>query len=280
MREGIKAIGWMFLAAVAYYCIELLFNVIFLYIVRNVGNAGMGADQVIWINLVLKLVVMLVFGFWYMLQERLRHGQVDYRRVLTRKRVWGLLGTGLLGQYSMGFVLIFIRLLMPKAFLEYEKVTEVLLPEGNLPFLTILMVVVIGPIAEELLFRGVIYGGLRRGFTVTQAAVISAAVFGIYHKNIVQGIYAALFGLLLAYVFEKTQTIWGSTIVHMMFNLSPYLMRGLLAALQKSGINLPGLVYFGLYAVGIAAVILCVYSLHKLPGRYEKGKKRMEMSEE
>lgn len=91
----------------------------------------------------------------------------------------------------------------------------------------LLLVVVVGPIAEELLFRGVIYGGLRTCFPVDVSALVSALIFGIYHKNIVQGLYAAAFGIILAYIFEKTQSIWGSTLMHMAFNLSSYLISGI-----------------------------------------------------
>lgn len=69
-----------------------------------------------------------------------------------------------------------------------------------------------------------IYGQLREGFSVIPAACISGIMFGIYHKNIVQGIYAAVCGIVLACLFEKTHTIWGSIITHVMFNLSSYLV--------------------------------------------------------
>lgn len=72
-----------------------------------------------------------------------------------------------------------------------------------------------------------IYGGLRTCFPVDVSALVSALIFGIYHKNIVQGLYAAVFGIILAYIFEKTQSIWGSTLMHMAFNLSSYLISGI-----------------------------------------------------
>lgn len=279
MKEGIKTIAWTFLAAAVYYALEALFNVIFPFVMQGVSSVREGTDRLILINLVLKLVVMLVFGFWYILQERTWPGRPDYRSVLRPKRICCLAGTGLFGQYSLGILLILMKLMIPEAFAEYEKVTEVLSLRGGGAVLTIVMVVVIGPLAEELLFRGVLYGRLRRSFTVTQAAVISAAIFGIYHKNIVQGVYAALFGLLLAYTFEKTQTIWGCVIMHMMFNLSSYLVKGILGLMQKIGIWVPDVAYLVLYVASIAIIIVCVWSLHKLPGRYDKGKKRLEMSE-
>ena len=60
------------------------------------------------------------------------------------------------------------------------------------------------PIAEELLFRGVVYKRLKLYFGVTPALIGSALIFGIMHVNLVQFLYAAVIGLLLAFVLEKT----------------------------------------------------------------------------
>mgnify|MGYP000323272126 FL=1 len=59
------------------------------------------------------------------------------------------------------------------------------------------------PIAEELLFRGVVYKRLKLYFGVTPALIGSALIFGIMHVNLVQFLYAAVIGLLLAFVLEK-----------------------------------------------------------------------------
>lgn len=63
---------------------------------------------------------------------------------------------------------------------------------------------IIIPIAEELVFRGVVYRRLRMHFDVTKALLISAVIFGIVHTNLVQFIYAALLGILLAFLYEKS----------------------------------------------------------------------------
>ena len=60
------------------------------------------------------------------------------------------------------------------------------------------------PIAEELLFRGVVYKRLKLYFGVTPALIGSALIFGIMHVNLVQFLYAAVIGLFLAFVLEKT----------------------------------------------------------------------------
>ena len=175
-------------------------------------------------NFILKLVVLFVFGFWYAVRENKWHYRPDYRPLFTVKSIAGLTAIGLFGQYAIGITVGFLRYLLPNIFASYDNVSEILSLKNGSPFAVLLLVVAVGPIAEELLFRGVIYGGLRTCFPVDVSALVSALIFCIYHKNIVQGLYAAAFGIILAYIFEKTQSIWGSTLMHMAFNLSSYLI--------------------------------------------------------
>lgn len=154
-------------------------------------------------NFILKLVVLFVFGFWYAVRENKWHYRPDYRPLFTVKRIAGLTAIGLFGQYAIGITVGFLRYLLPNIFASYDNVSEILSLKNGSPFAVLLLVVVVGPIAEELLFRGVIYGGLRTCFPVDVSALVSALIFGIYHKNIVQGLYAAAFGIILAYIFEK-----------------------------------------------------------------------------
>lgn len=279
MKKMIKTIGWTLLAAFTYYIMEVMFNMVFWLVVPETATAEERMNLLLIANLVMKLVVMLVFGFWYMVRENKWHYRPDYRSVFTVKTILCLAGIGLLGQYAIGFLMSFIRIAVPDIFRDYERVTETLSLSNGSPLITILIVVIIGPIAEEVLFRGVIYGKLRDSFNVTQAAVISAAIFGIYHKNIVQGIYAALFGIILAYIFEKTQTIWGSVLMHMVFNLSSYLILWLSHLAENQRIAIPALAYLGLELACIVLVILCICALYKRPNRYDEIKKRMELSE-
>lgn len=76
------------------------------------------------------------------------------------------------------------------------------------------------PIAEELVFRGLVFGGLRRKHSFVQAAFLSAAVFGIYHGNVLQGLYGFVMGWALAWVMERKRTIKGAVLMHMGANLA------------------------------------------------------------
>ncbi len=77
---------------------------------------------------------------------------------------------------------------------------------------------IVAPVSEELLFRQVIYKRLRGISPVWAAVLISALLFGFYHGNLVQGIYAFIMGCLLALVYEWTGSFAASVLFHMLAN--------------------------------------------------------------
>ena len=79
---------------------------------------------------------------------------------------------------------------------------------------------VIAPIGEELFFRGVIMGYAKRYMPPAFAILFQGVLFGLYHGNIVQGIYACILGCLLGFVAYKADTLLASMILHFSINLS------------------------------------------------------------
>lgn len=75
----------------------------------------------------------------------------------------------------------------------------------------------VAPLAEESLFRGVIYGGLAQRMPLWGAAVISALLFALFHGL---GVTLPIFflGLGLAYVYARAGTIWASISTHALVN--------------------------------------------------------------
>ena len=84
-------------------------------------------------------------------------------------------------------------------------------------WLIFLVVVILAPIVEELIFRKImidrlsIYGELV-------AIIFSALAFGLIHGNLYQFFYAALLGALLGFVYVKTRNVWYSVLMHMIVN--------------------------------------------------------------
>ena len=79
------------------------------------------------------------------------------------------------------------------------------------------------PLVEELLYRGIVYGRLRRWLGAAPAMLLSALIFGLIHMNLAQFIYASLFGLILAFFVDRTGSILGAFAAHMAANLTSVL---------------------------------------------------------
>ncbi|KPJ58909.1 MAG: hypothetical protein AMS15_07400 [Planctomycetes bacterium DG_23] len=84
--------------------------------------------------------------------------------------------------------------------------------------LLIFMVVVFAPFAEELLFRVFLYGALRRRYGPRPAMMASALIFSVVHFNRFALLPIFVLGLVLAYIYEKRQSILAPAAVHMTNN--------------------------------------------------------------
>lgn len=69
------------------------------------------------------------------------------------------------------------------------------------------------PVAEELLFRGIGYGALRRHGAVL-AAVVSAVLFGLAHGINVVLFGTIVLGLVAAVLYERSRSIWPAIVAH------------------------------------------------------------------
>lgn len=103
-------------------------------------------------------------------------------------------------------------------FTGYSEVSEQAF-SGQPVGLMILVVGIIGPICEELMFRGIVFHRLKDWVKPQAAIAISALLFGIYHGNIVQFFYATCMGVMLAIIYDKTGTLWISIVAHIAANL-------------------------------------------------------------
>ena len=77
---------------------------------------------------------------------------------------------------------------------------------------------ILSPIMEELVFRGIVFGNMRKIMNVPQAVFLSALLFGLIHFNIVQFVYAFLLGLVLAAFMYKSGHVYAAMIGHITAN--------------------------------------------------------------
>ena len=105
----------------------------------------------------------------------------------------------------------------------YEKIAE---KQFALPLsLGIILYGLVAPIAEEVVFRGLVYNRLRRnGLNTMIAILISSLFFGLYHFNVVQAVYGTLMGLLIVWIYERYGGFIYPVIIHVSANIVIYII--------------------------------------------------------
>lgn len=84
----------------------------------------------------------------------------------------------------------------------------------NTPYIVLLLLVAVMPaITEEVTMRGVVLSGYDKKPTFL-AALITGIMFGIFHLDFQQLLYAAVLGFILAYVVRITNSIFASMLMH------------------------------------------------------------------
>lgn len=91
--------------------------------------------------------------------------------------------------------------------------------DGTITDAFILLVGILSPIAEELVFRGVLFAWLRRHVNFWVAGLASALVFALAHGIPDIILPTAILGLLFAWIYERTGSLWPAMLAHVAHNL-------------------------------------------------------------
>lgn len=81
-----------------------------------------------------------------------------------------------------------------------------------------LLAVAIAPPFEEVFFRGFVYRGLAHSWGWWRAALVSGALFGVAHFQLDVALPLGVLGVALAWVYERTGSLWSSIVLHALFN--------------------------------------------------------------
>ncbi len=155
--------------------------------------------------------------------------------VLVKKRGAGKLGLGLrrtsdvwylvaFGLYFAQIALIIaifavVNVLLPGVDTEQEQAVFEFGRNGWGFWLAAISSVVIAPIIEELLFRGILFAGLARRWPVWLAAVLSSLAFALLHGQVNVGIYTFILGMLLSWCYVRSGSLYPGMLVHFLNNL-------------------------------------------------------------
>jgi membrane protease YdiL (CAAX protease family) len=84
--------------------------------------------------------------------------------------------------------------------------------------LAFISLVVVAPVAEELIFRGWLYGKLRAKIPAIPAMLVVSILFGIVHGQWNVGVTVFVMSIAMCTLREITGTIWGGILIHILKN--------------------------------------------------------------
>lgn len=158
-----------------------------------------------------------VFGLWYYMRYE-GSGVSDLRRTFHPMTVLGIIllmpGT----QYLTSYLISFVSMIFPHWLEQYMELMESAGMDASMTIGMFCYSVILAPVSEELIFRGVTLRQARRALPFWAANILQAALFGVFHMNIIQGIYAFFLGLILGYVCQRGGSICHAVLLHFLFN--------------------------------------------------------------
>lgn len=179
---------------------------------------------------------VMVFGLW---RRHLSWQAVGFKPVSTSWLLWAAV-TAVLFIPIIGLIALAIQVALG---LPLENPQLEFLAPADISWYGILAMVVFGgfivPIAEEVFFRGVLYRWMRQSLRMWPAILISSAIFGALHGDIAVGGATFVMGILLAWFYERSGSLWAPISIHIINNASKLI---LLYVMLASGIQLPTIV--------------------------------------
>ncbi len=188
------------------------------------GTYGLhGQDTIPSYTLGVIAVFLCGLFFFFFYRDTVRYHKLTIpRQVFRVKSILLLICLGVAVQFAISGMMSLLQSLLHQLFRDYQEVIDSIL--GHNPLVVFLYVIIIAPITEELIFRGVMLAKLKEAIPFYGANLIQAATFGIYHWNIIQGIYAFGIGLLFGYITQRFRSLTAAVILHMAVNGAAFLV--------------------------------------------------------
>lgn len=175
-----------------------------------------------------------------------------------------IIGFGIAVMYFGNVLISFVSFFLPQS--SIDKFTEVndTLYSGSI-FIQFFTIVIGAPIMEELVVRGLVYNRVKDYLGAIWAAVVSAVLFGVMHGNIVQGLYATIVGLALAFVYERYKSLWAPIFMHATCNLASFGLTYLVQYISTDEVETQAEMTYEyatqfIYVIGVSGVIAIVFA--------------------
>ena len=174
---------------------------------------AMVVSKFVYMDLITMTSLVMVVSTLAMSWHLLHHGYVTLRSDNYKALTLPVLCVSVVFVFSAMYVL---NLLIEQTGLP-NTMEETFLAMSRNP-LGILSITLLGPVLEELLFRGAIQGDLQRQMSPWKAIIVSSLLFGVVHMNPAQIPFAFLLGMLFGWLYYRTGSLLPGIVGHVLNN--------------------------------------------------------------
>lgn len=144
--------------------------------------------------------------------------------------------------------------LLQNKFESYKQVSDTIgAAYGSI--LSMVCIIILAPIFEEILFRGLIFNELKKNINLVTAVILQAIIFALFHGNMLQGIYTFILGIILSILYISTNSIWSNILCHIVYNLFGSLLMPLALSYTKNYV----FVYIGTGLIVTAILLINLF---------------------
>lgn len=163
-----------------------------------------------YITVASAVMAVIFFGRMY-LKERNSFLKENNKEI----NIFAMIAFGVMLSMAAGSILSAMNI--DNIYGSYEKTSSLLL-NGNIVY-RLFALGVIAPAAEEIIFRGLVFNRVKKQYGSLYGIVVSSLMFGVFHFNLVQGLYAFIIGMAFAYCYELTGDLKVPVYMHMSINV-------------------------------------------------------------
>lgn len=194
-------------------------------------------------------LIFSVSAYWIVWgRKRTAQDKQYFREKVLRLRTFSMIVIGCCGLYYLSILIVaLIAVINPQLMENYNEMMESAL--GGSELLAVIAAVILAPINEECIMRGLVLKNLQKHFSVPVVIMIQAILFGVFHANWVQGVYVLPVGAALGYVAVKSRSVLPSIFMHLFYNSLSFVVGVLPEFCQTGGFAI------GTVVISAAAVL-------------------------
>lgn len=223
LKKLLMVIGLAVWAMVGFYAGQALVVAVFVLLAES-GTDFAGMNQALVNSVVaaacyVVALVIVIGGPWLMLRKRTSKSELGLQRLPSWLEL-GITPVAFVAYFIVSALVMYLVSRFVPGF-EIDQAQEI--GFSNLVYryeyvLAFLTLVVIAPVAEEMIFRGYLYGKLKKRIPWWGAAVLTSVLFGLAHGQWNVAVDTFVLGMFLSMLREFTGSLWPAILLHMAKN--------------------------------------------------------------